>query len=300
MTKEPQKLGYIGLGIMGGPMAGRLMDAGHELVVWGRDPAKAEGLVERGASRASSPADLAARGPDVVFLNVTDTPDVEALLFGDQGIAAGAEAGLVVIDHSTISPVATREFGQRLAEQYGVVLLDAPVSGGDVGAKNGSLSVMVGGPEETVESVRPLLEVVGQNIVHLGPTGMGQACKACNQTAVVGVLMGVVESMSLAKKLGLDPIKMIEVVGRGAAGSWQMNHLGPQIAQGDHAPGFMIDYLLKDLAIVGDAAEASGLPMEFTALAEKMFRAASGHGDGKLGTQAVSRIYEKLGRFSFT
>lgn len=169
-----------------------------------------------------------------------------------------------------------------------------------MGAQNGTLSIMVGGPDDAVESIRPLLDAVGKSVVHLGPTGMGQACKACNQVAVVGVLMGVVESISLAKKLGLDPAKMIEVVVGGAAGSWQMNNLGPKINDSQHAPGFMIDYLLKDLGIVADTAKQSDLPLAFTSLAQEMFRVASADGHGQLGTQAVARVYEKLGDFSFT
>lgn len=300
MSDVSQKLGYIGLGIMGGPMAERLLDAGHALIVAARRPETADALVAHGAALAKSPADLAAQRPDVIFLNVTDTPDVEKLLFGEHGIAAGASPGLIVVDHSTISPVASKVFAHRLAEDHGVTFIDAPVSGGDVGAQNGTLSVMVGGPEKEFQKVRPLLDIVGGSVVHLGAAGMGQACKACNQVAAAGVLMGVVESMSLAKKLGLDPAQMVEVVGRGAAGSWQMNNLGPKINSGQHDPGFMIDYLLKDLAIVGDAARQSGLPLAFTALAESVFRAASANGDGELGTQAVARVYEILGGFSFT
>lgn len=300
MTSTPMKLGYIGLGIMGGAMAGRLLDAGHDLVVWNRSPAKAEPLVERGAALVESPADLAGQNPDVVFLNVTDTPDVEAVLFGKDGLAAQANRGLIVVDHSTISPVATKRFAQRLLDDHGVTLIDAPVSGGDVGAQNGTLSVMIGGPDDAVAKVRPLFEAVGKNIVHLGPVGMGQACKACNQVAVVSALLGAVEALSLAKQLGLNPRKMIEVVGGGAGGSWQLNNLGPKIAAGDHAPGFIIDYLLKDLAIVADTAESLDLPLPVTSLAESTFRGVSDSGEGGRGTQAVARAYEKLGGFSFT
>lgn len=293
------KLGCIGLGIMGGPMAGNLLAAGHELVVWNRTPGKADGLVERGATRADSPADVASREPAVVFLNVTDTPDVEAVLFGQDGLASAASPGLIVVDNSTINPVATQEFAKKLTADHGVVLVDAPVSGGDVGARNGTLSIMVGGPEEAVQTVRSLLEVLGKTVVHVGPSGMGQACKACNQVAVAGALLGAVEALALAKRTGLDMEKMIEVVGGGAAGSWQLTNLGPKIAAGDHAPGFMVDYLLKDLAIIGDTARQRGLPVAVAPLAEALLRAVSAEGGGELGTQGIARAYEKLGGFSF-
>lgn len=296
---QQMKVGCIGLGIMGGPMAGNLMAAGHELVVWNRTPTKAQALVERGATPADSPADVAKHEPAVIFLNVTDTPDVEAVLFGDDGLAVAATRGLIVVDHSTINPVATQAFAEKLADDHGVTLVDAPVSGGDVGAQNGTLSIMVGGPDDAVATVRPLLEVLGKTVVHVGPSGMGQACKACNQVAVAGALLGAVEALALARQTGLDMTKMIEVVGGGAAGSWQLTNLGPKIAAGDHAPGFMVDYLLKDLAIIGDTARQRGLPVAVAPLAEALLRAVSADGGGELGTQGIARAYEKLGGFSF-
>ena len=241
-----QTIGYIGLGIMGAPMAANLQKAGYELLVWNRTRAKMDPLVQQGAQACDSPKEMAQREPDVIFLNVKDTPDVEAVLFGDEGVAAGAHEGLIVVDNSTISPVATEDFARRLAEK-GVTLVDAPVSGGDTGAKAGTLSIMVGGPDEAVARVRPLLDVLGSKVTHLGAAGMGQACKACNQVAVVCNLMGACEAMALAKKLGLDQDKMIETVGGGAGGSWQLSNVGPKIAAGDHAPGFMVDLVLKDL-----------------------------------------------------
>ncbi|NBC10882.1 MAG: NAD-binding protein, partial [Planctomycetes bacterium] len=214
--QQIQHVGYIGLGIMGAPMAANLIKAGFQLTVWNRSPNKCEPLRKQGAAVADSPKAVAEARPQVICLNVTDTPDVEAVLFGDEGVAAGAAKGLIVIDHSTISPTATQGFAKRLAER-GVTLLDAPVSGGDTGAKAGTLSIMVGAPtpapgsgeSDIFEHCLPVFRAVGKSITHVGDSGMGQACKACNQIAVVNALMGVCEALKLAEKLGLAPEKMI-------------------------------------------------------------------------------------------
>lgn len=288
------RLGYIGLGIMGLPMASNLLDAGYELIVWNRTPGKAKPLVDRGATLADSPADVASKKPDVIFLNVTDTPDVEAVLFGERGVMECDAEGLIVVDHSTISPVATRDLAQRLAER-GVTLIDAPVSGGDTGAKAGTLSIMVGGPAEAVERVRPILEVVGERVTHLGEVGSGQACKACNQVAVMGALLGTCEAIALARRLGLDVQRMVEVVAAGAGGSWQLAHLGPKIAADDFEPGFMVRLALKDLGIVNQTAGELRLPLPATSLAEAMLRSAAAEDGGEeRGTQAMSRAVQRL------
>ncbi|MEX0654426.1 MAG: NAD(P)-dependent oxidoreductase [Phycisphaeraceae bacterium] len=297
MTATPtavHHVGYIGLGIMGAAMAHNLAKAGYKLSVWNRTATKCDPLAKQGATVADAPADLAAQGPDVICLNVTDTADVEQVLFGEQGVAVTAKPGLIVVDHSTISPVATRTFADRLAKQD-ITLVDAPVSGGDVGARKGTLSIMVGGPDEAVQRLRPMLEAVGKTISHLGETGTGQACKACNQIAVVCNLMGVCEAMAMAKKTGLDVNRMIDAIAGGAAGSWQLANLGPRIAKGDFDPGFMIDLVLKDLGIVDDTARQQRLPLAGTTTAEGYFRAvAAEEGGGKLGTQAMAKALEKL------
>ena len=298
-TEDVKKVGYVGLGIMGGAMAANLLEAGYELVVWNRTASKAAPLAEKGAVVADSPADVAARGAQVIFINVTDTPDVEEVIFGDDGIAGAAKAGTIVVDNSTINPVATQDFARRLGEQ-GVEFLDAPVSGGDVGARNGTLSIMVGGSDEVFARCLPLFEAMGKSITHLGPAGMGQACKACNQIAVSLNLLGTCEAMALAKRSGLDLKKMIQVLAGGAAGSWQIANLGPKIADGDLDPGFMVDLVLKDLAIVSDTAREHKLPLTGTALAEGYFRAIAAAGDGKLGTQAMSKVLEELGQLKFS
>ena len=295
-------LGYIGLGIMGEPMARNLMRAGYDLIVYNRTAAKGDALVADSAARADSPADVARQvgAEGVVFINVTDTPDVEQVLFApDTGLEHGAGEGLIVVDHSTIAPIATQGFADRLAKRA-VTLIDAPVSGGDVGAQQGTLSIMCGGEAQAFERIRPLLEVVGKSVVRLGGSGMGQACKACNQIAVVNALLGVCEAAALAKKMGLDVQKMIEVVGGGAGGSWQISNLGEKIAQGDHAPGFMVDLVLKDLRIVQETADRVGLPIAGTATAQGYFRSVAAQGGGTLGTQAMAKALETLASFRFT
>jgi len=325
-------VGYIGLGIMGSAMAANLLKAGFKLTVWNRTPAKCEPLVDAGATQAASPAEMTAAKPEVICINVTDTPDVEAVLLGAQGVAAGlgsraiagtppmgapaaltgaatqaladkppvaplpgTGAGLIVIDHSTISPQATQRFAARLAER-GVTLLDAPVSGGDVGARNATLSIMVGGPAEAFARCLPVLQAMGKTVTHVGPSGMGQVCKACNQVGVACTLMGVCEAIALARRSGLDPAKMIEVVCGGAGASWQLANLGPKVIAGDMAPGFMVDLMVKDLAIVTQAAKAYDLDARGVEAAQTYFQAVQAAGGGRLGTQAMSQAVEGIGK----
>lgn len=298
MTHPLNHIGYVGMGIMGAAMATNLLKAGFKVTVFNRTAAKCEPLRQLGASVADSPAAVVRAGVQVVCINVTDTPDVEAVIFGERGIASALTPDLIVVDHSTISPEATQDMARRLALQQ-ATLLDAPVSGGDVGARNGTLSIMVGGDEKTFTRCVPIFQAMGKAITHFGASGMGQVCKACNQIAVAVNLMGVCEAMSLAKKSGLDLEKMTQVLAAGAAGSWQIANLGPRIAKGDMAPGFMIDLVLKDLAIVADSARHAGVPLSATALAEGYFRSVQSHGGGRLGTQAMSQALENLGDFTF-
>ncbi|TWT94072.1 2-hydroxy-3-oxopropionate reductase [Botrimarina colliarenosi] len=299
-ANEP--VAYVGVGIMGAAMARNLLRAGVPVVACNRSRAKAEALTADGAQVVDTAAEAVTAGCRVVFVNVPDTPDVDAVLFGEGGvIAADSELlkGLIVVDHSTICPVATAGFAQRLAE-VGATLVDAPVSGGDVGARDGTLSIMCGGDRAAFDKVQPLLQKVGKRITHLGPAGSGQACKACNQIAVVGALAGVCEALALAKATGLDLEQVVEVVSAGAAGSWQLANLGPQIAAGDHAPGFMIELLQKDLRLVASAAGAHDLPLPVTRLVESLYQAAAAAGAGRDGTQALAGVYERLGGFRYS
>ena len=289
-----KRIGYVGLGIMGSAMAENLLKAGFELTVWNRTTAKAEALADAGATVADDPAAVAA-ATEVLCINVTDTPDVEQVLFGPRGVAEGGGAGLIVIDHSTISPDATRHMAKRLAEMS-ITLLDAPVSGGDVGARAATLSVMVGGEAEVFETCRPVFEAVGKTITHVGPSGAGQATKACNQVLCAVNLMAVCEAMSLAVREGLDLGKMLTVTSAGAGGSWALANLGPQIADGDLSPGFMIDLINKDLSIVEKEADRLDLSMNATQMATLLLKQAAEQGLGRCGTQALGQLFAPLPR----
>ncbi|MRG27496.1 MULTISPECIES: NAD(P)-dependent oxidoreductase [Laceyella] len=296
---EGLKIGFIGLGIMGKSMARNLHRAGFEVTVWNRTAAKmAEAKAEWGAHLAVSPKDVAVRS-DVVITMVGDTPDVREVVTGEEGVLAGARPGTVLIDMSTISPEATRELAELAAEK-GVAMLDAPVSGGDVGARNGTLSIMVGGEEEVLEKVRPVLEAMGKTIVHCGPIGAGQTVKACNQILCGLNLLGMVEALAFAKKSGVDLEKMIQVTSQGAGGSWALANYGPRVVKGDLDPGFSVRFQQKDLRIVLAEAERMELPLLGTATVQQLLRAVQAHGGNEDGTQALVRVMEQLGNVEIT
>lgn len=288
-----RRIGFIGTGIMGAPLVGHLLRGGCRVTVHSRTRAKAEPLLVQGATWADTPAGAAAE-IDVLFVMVTDTPDVEQVLFGENGAAAVLPRGTVVVDLSTISPSGTRSIAARLAEQ-GVDFLDAPVTGGDVGARNATLTILVGGRAEAFDRVRPLLEQLGRRIVHVGPSGAGQALKACNQVLCAVNLMGVCEALLLARSAGIAPEVLIDALSAGAGGSWALANYGPRMAAGDMAPGFMVKLQQKDLRIVQEAGQAAGVVMPATALAQQMFRSVEARpGGGELGTQAMITAYRHL------
>ena len=289
-SQTTPRIAFIGLGIMGLPMAGHLLSAGYALTVHTRSKNKADGLLARGAKWADTPAAAAAQA-DVVFICVTDTPDVEAVLFANDGVHKSARPGMIVVDHSTISPGATRGFAEKLS-QLGTTLLDAPVSGGDVGAKNATLSIMVGGPADAFEKVSPLLKVMGKTITHCGPSGSGQMTKLVNQVLVSVTNLAVCEAMTLAVAGGLDAAKTITAVSGGAAGSWQLSNLGPRMIAGDFAPGFMIDLQYKDLRLVLEAAASAGVKLETANRVTELFAAARERGLGREGTQALFKMVQ--------
>ena len=286
------KLAFIGLGVMGLPMAGHLLAGGYELSVFTRTAAKAKPLASKGAKLAKSPAD-AARNADVIFLCVPDTPDVETVLLGDFGIIAGVKKGAIVVDHSTISPSATRSFAGQLKKK-GVALLDAPISGGDVGAKNATLAIMVGGERKAFDQVEPLLRLMGKTIVHCGPSGAGQLTKLVNQILVSVTNMAVSESLNFAIRNGLDPAKTIEAIAGGAAGSWQFSNRGPRMIKGDFAPGFTIDLMQKDMRLILQTAAEAKTAVPAASLVHQLFTSAQAAGRGKDGTQALFTVMQKL------
>jgi 3-hydroxyisobutyrate dehydrogenase len=290
------RLGFIGLGIMGRPMAKHLLGAGHTLTVWNRSRPGIEALLEAGADAGDTPADVASKS-EVVFTMVGDSPDVEAVALGEGGIIHGAASGLIHIDTTTISPGVTRSIAQRYAER-GIELLDAPVSGGEGGAINATLSIMVGGKQEVFERCRPLFEVIGKTITYCGPSGAGQTVKLCNQVAVSVTNMAVCEALVLAKKAGVAPMTMIEAIQGGAAASWQLSNLAPRMVQGDYRPGFKIWHQRKDLRLALEVASENALPLPATSLVSQLFASLEAEGLRESGTQALIKALEKLGNVS--
>lgn len=288
-----KRVGFIGLGIMGRPMAGHLLKAGYPLTVWNRSSAAVDALVQEGAQAASGPADVA-RGSDIVFTMVGDSSDVEQVILGPGGVLAGARPGLVIIDMTTISPEVTRGIAARCGE-LGVHMLDAPVSGGEKGALEATLSIMVGGEPELFERCRPLLEVLGKTITYVGSHGMGQTVKLCNQVVCGLNILAAAEGLCLAAKAGVDPRIVLSVITQGAAGSWMLENLGPKMAAGDYAPGFTVKWQIKDLRLALEAAAQLDLPLPGTALAQQLFRAVAADGGSDEGTQALVKALEKLG-----
>ncbi len=286
------KIGFIGLGIMGQGMARNLLKAGFELTVWNRTAERMAPLVAAGARAANHPAAVAAAS-DIVITCVSDTPDVEAVILGADGVVEGARRGALVVDMSTISPQATREIASRLA-QKGVFMLDAPVSGGSEGAANGALSIMIGGDAEQVARARPALEAMGKTITHVGPAGAGQTVKLVNQILVVMTMWGVSEALLFAQAGGLDLQKTLEAVSGGAAGSWMLSNRGPQVIERDWRPGFTIDLQQKDLRLVLEAADQMGAPAIGVATIFNLYRTLQAQGLGAEGNHALVKALENL------
>lgn len=279
---------------MGAPMAANLLKAGFEVTVWNRSPSRTQRLLEAGANGADSPANVAAAS-EVTLSCVTNSGDVEEVALGPNGVIEGARPGSVYIDCSTIAPEMARKVAAALAKRD-VAMLDAPVSGGDIGAQAGTLAVMVGGEAATFERCLPVLEAMGKTIVHVGPSGAGQVVKLCNQIAGGLNLLAAAEAVGLARRAGVDPEKMLEVVSAGAAGSWMLSNLAPRAVRGDFAPGFMVDLMQKDLRLVLDAANETHTPLPGTALVSQLFQAIQAEGRGSDGTQALVDAIAKLAR----
>jgi 3-hydroxyisobutyrate dehydrogenase-like beta-hydroxyacid dehydrogenase len=283
------EIAWIGTGIMGAPMARRLLRAGHRVRVYNRSAEKARALAADGATVAAEAAE-AARGADAVFIMVSDTPDVVSVV---AKIEPALARGQLVIDMSTIAPEAERTIAARLA-QAGADYLDAPVSGGETGAIEGTLAIMVGGGESAFDGARPLFELMGKRVTHMGPSGAGQTTKLANQIAVAVTLEAAAEALLFARQGGLDPAKVIEAIGAGAAGSWQLNNLGPKIVAGDYRPGFFVQLMRKDLRLVGEAAREQQLALPGLAMVTSMFNTASALGHDRDGTQAVAAALDRV------
>jgi 3-hydroxyisobutyrate dehydrogenase-like beta-hydroxyacid dehydrogenase len=283
------EIAWIGTGIMGAPMARRLLGAGHRVRVFNRSPEKARALTADGASVAADAA-ACATGAEIVFIMVPDTPDVEATVAKIEPVL---KSGQLVIDMSTISPMAERTISARLKAR-GVDYLDAPVSGGDVGARDGTLTIMVGGDATAFERARPILDHLGRRVTHMGPSGAGQMTKLANQIAVAVTLEAAAEAIKFAAMGGLDPSRVVEALGAGAAASWQLANLGPKIVAGDNRPGFFVKLIRKDLRLVTEAAREAGLALPGLALMVSMFNSAAALGHDLDGTQSVASALDRL------
>jgi 3-hydroxyisobutyrate dehydrogenase len=286
------RVGFVGLGTMGGAMAANVARAGFPVIAWNRTPGRGDALAELGVTLVASPAAVAGAS-DVLVSIVSDTPDVEAVLFGPDGVEAGAETGLLVVDMSTISPSATRSFAERLATK-GVHYLDAPVSGGSEGAKKGTLSIFVGGDVADLDRGRPVLEKMGTTITHMGAIGSGQAAKAINQVILAGTYLGVAEGIVLAIKAGLDVDRLVAALGGGAAQSWVLANRSGRMAANDYPLGFKVSLHRKDLGIALQLARETGTTLPISALAEQLELGLIGRGHGDDDVSAVARTIREL------
>lgn len=286
ISPDTTRLGFVGLGVMGRSMCRRLMEAGYAMSVYTRTRATADEAVAAGATWCDSPRAVA-EASEVCFSIVGMPEDVRAVFLGDAGLLAGAAAGDAVVDMTTSQPSLAVEIAKAAASQ-GVDALDAPVSGGDIGARNGALSIMVGGTDAAFVRIEPLLELMGQTIVHQGPPGSGQHCKMVNQTLIATNMIGVCEALLYAAKAGLDPETVLRSVSGGAAGSWSLTNLAPRILQGDYEPGFYVEHFLKDMRIALDEARRMNLSLPGLALAEQLYLSVAAQGGARKGTQALA------------
>ncbi len=286
------KIGYIGLGIMGKPMVRNIMKAGYNVVVHNRSRQSVDELVGEGAVEGKTPANVA-RQVDVIFTNLPDSPDVELVALGSNGIIEGAHTGLIYVDNSTIKPATARRVSKILADK-GIVMLDAPVSGGDVGAIRGTLTIMVGGPAEALEKVRPILEAMSKTITHVGESGDGQIAKAANQIMVAAQMVAMGELLILAQKAGANPEKVVQAIRGGAAGCWTLDNKPQRLFAGNRDPGFKAHMQAKDLSIVMDTAREYGISLPSAAVHTQLFNAMLEMGMGELDNSAVLGVIEKL------
>jgi 3-hydroxyisobutyrate dehydrogenase len=291
------RVGWIGTGVMGASMAGRLLEAGYEVTVTTRTPAKAEALLDAGATWASTPTAVASTS-DVLCTMVGYPADVREVLLGPEGALEALVAGAVAVDFTTSAPALAREIAD-LASARALEALDAPVSGGDIGARGGTLSIMVGGDASTFERVRPLFDVLGRTVVHQGGPGAGQHTKMVNQTLVASTLVGVCEALVYARRAGLDVERVLESVSSGAAGSWALSNLAPRALAGDFAPGFFVDHFVKDMDIALGEARDLQVSLPALALVEQLCVALQAAGHGRDGTQSLVSVVAALSGFEW-
>lgn len=289
---EKLSVGYIGLGLMGKPMARNILKAGYPLVVHNRSREAVQELVREGAQAAFSPAEVASQ-VDVVFTNLPDSPDVELVAIGEDGIIEGVHNGLIFVDNSTIKPATARQIAEVMAEKS-VQCLDAPVSGGDIGAQKGTLAIMVGGPSDALEKVMPIFEVIGETITHVGDSGAGQIAKAANQVMVAAQMVAMGELLILAQKAGADPRKVVDAIRGGAAQCWTLDVKPDRLFGGNRSPGFKAYMQAKDLGIVMDTAREYGVPLPSSAIHTQLFNAMLEMGMQELDNSGVIAVIEQL------
>lgn len=292
ISPDRTRVGWIGTGVMGKPMCGHILRAGYRVTLYNRTKAKAEELIARGAKWAGSPREVAEEA-DVIFTMVGYPEDVREVYLGPNGILAGAKRGSIMIDMSTSQPSLAVEIYSK-AKAIGAHALDAPVSGGDIGAREGTLSIMIGGDRDIAERVKPLFQLMGKSIRYMGPAGSGQSAKLCNQILIASTMIGVVECLLYAHKSGLDLMDVIAAVGSGAAGCWSINNLGPRIVRRDFDPGFMVEHFVKDMGIALEEARKMNLALPGLAMAHQFYVALKAKGKGRLGTQALALVLEEL------
>ncbi len=290
--KAGTRIGWIGTGVMGSSMCLHLHKAGYEVSVYNRTKKKASLLLKEGARWLPSPRDVAARS-DIVFTIVGFPADVREVYFGPDGVLAGLGKGGIAVDMTTTEPYLAVEI-YAAARKLGIKSVDAPVSGGDTGARNAALSIMAGGDRSVVDSLMPLFRLIGKNIVYHGKAGSGQHAKMCNQIMVSGLMIGMCETLLYAYKSGLDPEKMLESVGRGAAASWMLDNIAPRILKGDFNPGFYVEHFIKDMGIALEEAERMDLVLPGLALVRELYVAARAQGHGRKGTQALILALEAV------
>ena len=289
---KDKKIGWIGTGIMGGPMAKHLVNAGYKLNVYNRTKEKANELLGLGCTWYDTPAEIAANS-DVIVTIIGFPIDVEECYFGEQGIFQKLKPGAILIDMTTTKPSLAIKISDEAAK-VGAEFIDAPVSGGQVGAVGGTLSIMIGGKKEVVDSAMPLFQAFGKNMVYQGKAGAGQHTKMCNQITIAGTMIGVCEGLIYGAKAGLDLNTMLESITKGAAGCWTLDVLAPKVVKGDFAPGFSVDNFIKDLTIVLEEAEAMKLSLPGVALVKQLYISLKAMGKGTSGTQALYQVLEKL------
>ncbi|WP_339197931.1 NAD(P)-dependent oxidoreductase [Solibacillus sp. FSL R5-0449] len=287
---ESKKIGFIGTGVMGASIVVHLLNAGHDVTIYTRTKSKAEDLITAGAKWAETPAQ-ASKEQDIVFTMVGYPKDVEEVYTGENGIFSAAKQGAIIVDMTTSEPTLAKKLYQEASER-GLHSLDAPVSGGDIGAKNGTLSLMVGGDKDIFEKMQPIFELFGQNIIYQGVAGSGQHTKMCNQIAIASGMIGVCESMAYGLKAGLTMEEVLRSITAGAAGSWSLSNLAPRMLKGNMEPGFYIKHIIKDMKIALDEAERMNLQLPGLTLAKFMYDQLLAEGYGDNGTQALIKYYE--------